>query len=107
MTHVDTHTHLYVEEFDSDRELMLERAVKEGVTKMLLPAIDSGSHERLLGLSAGHPENCLPMMGLHPCSVKENFREELKIAREYLEKGGFVGVGEMGLDFYWEVQCSF
>ena len=99
---VDTHTHLYVEEFDNDREGMLERAVKEGVTKMLLPAIDSKSHGRLLELSAAHPENCLPMMGLHPCYVKENFREELRIAREYLEKGGFVGVGEIGLDFYWD-----
>jgi TatD DNase family protein len=102
MMHVDTHTHLYVEEFDTDREAMLERAVKEGVTKMLLPAIDSESHGRLLALSAAHPENCLPMMGLHPCYVKENFREELRIAREYLEKGGFVGVGEIGLDFYWD-----
>lgn len=102
MLHVDTHTHLYVEEFDSDRELMIERAVKEGVTKMLLPAIDSGSHGRLLALSTAKPENCLPMMGLHPCSVKENFREELRIAREYLEKGGFIGVGEIGLDFYWD-----
>lgn len=99
---VDTHTHLYVEEFDNDREGMLERAVKEGVTKMLLPAIDSKSHGRLLELSAAHPENCLPMMGLHPCYVKEDFREELRIAREYLEKGGFVGVGEIGLDFYWD-----
>ena len=102
MMHVDTHTHLYVEEFDTDREAMLERAVKEGVTKMLLPAIDSESHGRLLELSAARPENCLPMMGLHPCYVKENFREELRIAREYLEKGGFVGVGEIGLDFYWD-----
>lgn len=100
--HVDTHTHLYVEEFDTDREAMLERAVKEGVTKMLLPAIDCESHGRLLALSAAYPENCLPMMGLHPCYVKENFREELRIAREYLEKGGFVGVGEIGLDFYWD-----
>jgi len=100
--HVDTHTHLYVEEFDEDRENMLERAVKEGVTKMLLPAIDSDSHGRLMELSAARPGLCLPMMGLHPCSVKENFREELRIAREYLEKGGFVGVGEIGLDFYWD-----
>lgn len=100
--HVDTHTHLYVEEFDTDREAMLERAVKEGVTKMLLPAIDSESHGRLLELSAARPENCLPMMGLHPCYVKENFREELRIARDYLEKGGFVAVGEIGLDFYWD-----
>ena len=81
---------------------MLERAEKEGVKKIILPAIDSESHVALLELAAQFPAICQPMMGLHPCYVKENFRAELQIAREYLEKGGFVAVGEIGLDFYWD-----
>jgi len=102
MTLVDTHAHLYVEEFDADREAMLQRAEKEGVTTILLPAIDQESHAALLALSARHPQLCRPMMGLHPCSVKENYREELDIARTYLDRGGMVAVGEIGLDFYWD-----
>lgn len=81
---------------------MLERAEKEGVKKILLPAIDSESHLALMDLAEQFPGICKPMMGLHPCYVKENFREELKITRDYLEKGGFVAVGEIGLDFYWD-----
>ena len=98
----DSHSHVYVEEFDSDRAAMIERAEKQGVNKILMPAVDSGSHSRLMEMAESFPGVCLPMMGLHPCSVKEDFREELRLAREYLEKGGFCGVGEIGLDFYWD-----
>lgn len=99
---IDTHSHIYVEEFDNDRTIMLQRAEKEGVEKILLPAIDSATHEVMLSLEKAEPDRCLSMMGLHPCSVKENFKEELKIAREHLEKRTFIAVGEMGLDFYWD-----
>lgn len=99
---VDTHTHIYLEEFDTDREEMLKRAEKEGLTKILLPAIDTGTHDRLLELEKAHPACCRAMMGLHPCSVKDHFRDELKIARDYLESRQFVAVGEIGLDFYWD-----
>lgn len=102
MTITDTHAHIYLPEFAENRKEMLERAEKEGVKKILLPAIDSESHPALVELAAKYPEQCRPMMGLHPCYVKENYREELRIAREYLEKGGFVAVGEIGLDFYWD-----
>lgn len=102
MTITDTHAHIYLPEFAEARKEMLERAEKEGVKKILLPAIDSESHEDLVGLAAQFPGICLPMMGLHPCYVKANFRDELKIARDYLERGGFVAVGEIGLDFYWD-----
>lgn len=98
----DTHAHIYLPEFDEEREEMLKRAEKEGITKILLPAIDSESHGLLLDLAATFPDLCLPMMGLHPCYVKENFREELKIARGYLESGRFWAIGEIGLDFYWD-----
>ena len=103
---IDTHTHIYLEEFREDRPDMLLRAEKEGVTKMLLPAVDAGSHEPLLELAELYPDRCLPMMGLHPCSVKENFREELRIARDRLEAGRFYGVGEIGLDYYWDTTYS-
>jgi len=102
MTLIDTHSHIYLPEFDSDIAEMFERADKEGVKKILLPAIDSETHLQMLALEAKDPGRCCCMMGLHPCSVKENFREELKTARHYLDKRNFVAVGEIGLDFYWD-----
>ncbi len=98
----DTHAHIYLPEFADTRKEMLERAEKEGVTKILLPAIDSESHASLVNLAKEFPGQCRPMMGLHPCYIKANYREELKIVRDYLEQGGFVAVGEIGLDFYWD-----
>ena len=98
----DTHAHIYLPEFAENRREMLERAEKEGVKKILLPAIDSESHAALAELAAQFPGICQPMMGLHPCYVKDNYKDELRIARAYLEKGGFVAVGEIGLDFYWD-----
>lgn len=99
---IDTHTHLYLEEFDTDRHEMVERAIQQGVNKMLLPNIDSGSIDGMLELCQAFPENCLPMMGLHPTSVKENFEEELKIVDEWLEKQKFYAIGETGIDLYWD-----
>ncbi len=98
----DTHSHIYLPEFENDLPDMLERAEKEGVGKILLPAIDSGTHAAMLGLEEKYPEHCRSMMGLHPCSVKENFREELRVIRDHFEKRAFVAVGETGLDFYWD-----
>ncbi len=103
---IDTHSHVYVSDFAADLTLMLERARKEGITKILLPAIDSLTHEAMLNLEEANPSFCLSMMGLHPCSVKENYKEELKIARNYLEKRAFKAVGEIGLDFYWDKTFS-
>jgi TatD DNase family protein len=99
---IDTHTHLYLEEFDTDRHEMVKRAIQQGVNKMLLPNIDSGSIDGMLELCQAFPENCLPMMGLHPTSVKENFEEELKIVDEWLEKQKFYAIGETGIDLYWD-----
>ena len=99
---VDTHTHIYLPEFEDDRSAILERAEKEGVVKMMLPAIDSATHQQMLDLEAAHPASCLSMMGLHPCSVKENYREELAVVKKYLDQRPFVAVGEIGLDFYWD-----
>ncbi|MBI5371834.1 MAG: TatD family hydrolase [Sphingobacteriales bacterium] len=98
----DTHSHIYLPEFENDRPDILKRAEKEGVVKILLPAIDAETHEDMLGLEEQYPDRCRSMMGLHPCSVKENFQEELRIIRDYFEKRAFVAVGETGLDFYWD-----
>lgn len=99
---IDTHSHIYTKEFDTDQALMLQRAEKEGVGKIFLPAIDSFSHAAMLKLEEENPTTCFSMMGVHPCSVKENYREELAIARDWFEKRPFKAVGEIGLDFYWD-----
>jgi len=102
MSLIDTHSHIYLPEFETDREEMLQRAEKEGVRKILMPAVDTETHEKMLALEHQHPEVCIAMMGVHPCSVKSNYREELKAARAYLENRPFIAIGEIGLDFYWD-----
>ncbi len=98
----DTHTHLYSEQFDADRNQVVENAIKQGVSKLFLPNVDSASIEGMMQLSKDFPENCFPMMGLHPCSVKENYKEELKIVEQWLAKEKFYAVGEIGIDLYWD-----
>ena len=103
MNLIDTHCHIYSEEFDSDRPAMLARAHDEGITKMLMPALDSSTHERMLALEYAFPLECRSMIGLHPSSVKENYTDELKIVEQWLEKKLFAAIGETGLDFYWDL----
>jgi TatD DNase family protein len=100
---IDTHCHIYADAFDSDRAEMINRAIKDGVGQMLMPAIDSETHEAMLKLELEYPDNCKPMMGLHPCSVKANFEEELSGIYKYYESRSFLAVGEIGLDFYWDL----
>ncbi|MGE7777398.1 TatD family hydrolase [Chitinophaga sp. NPDC101104] len=102
MNWIDTHAHLYSDNFDSDRPEMVQRAIRQGVGTMLLPNIDEDSIGVMLALEAAFPEHCLPMMGLHPVYVKENVEEQLAIVRKWLETRKFWGVGEIGLDFYWD-----
>lgn len=99
---IDTHSHIYLPEFEAEMTEMLERAEKEGVGQILMPAIDSSTHHQMLKLEESRPARCLSMMGLHPCYVKENYQEELAIVRNYLEKRSFKAIGEIGLDFYWD-----
>lgn len=99
---IDTHTHLYLEDFNEDRSFMIQRALEKGVKYMLLPHIDSRSSQDMLDMARQFHENCIPMMGLHPTSVKENYREELNIIESYLENETFCAVGEVGLDYYWD-----
>ncbi len=99
---IDTHCHLYLDEFKPDINEVLEIAAKNGVTKFYLPAIDSALHDDMLALEAAHPNECFSMMGLHPCSVKENYKEELQLVEHWLNKRKFAAIGEIGLDFYWD-----
>ena len=99
---IDTHSHIYLREFDTDRAEMLARAENERVDLILMPAIDSETHKAMLQAEQDFDGKCISMMGLHPCSVKETYRNELKIVSEYFEKRRFIAVGETGLDFYWD-----
>ena len=100
---IDSHTHLYSEDFNKDIESVMQRAFDANVQKFYLPAIDSSTHEAMLALEEKYPQNCFAMMGLHPCNVNENFEKELNIIKEYLDKRNFAAVGEIGLDFYWDI----
>lgn len=98
----DTHCHLFAEEFDADRDECVKRSINAGISKILLPNIDSTSIERLYKTEENYPGICLAMMGLHPTSVKENFREELKLIEKELQQRKFAGIGEIGMDLYWD-----
>jgi TatD DNase family protein len=98
----DTHTHLYSEEFDEDRKELIESAIAKGVSRFFMPNIDSSSVEAMLELEEIWPEHCFPMMGLHPCSVKVNWKEEMEIVEQWLGKRKFIAIGEMGIDLFWD-----
>ncbi|SDL74491.1 TatD family hydrolase [Chryseobacterium taihuense] len=100
---IDTHTHLYSEEFDNDREEVIQKALQKGVTAFYLPAIDSESHDKMLQLESEYPEHIFSMMGLHPCYVKpESWEQELEIVKNYLDQRHFPAIGEIGIDLYWD-----
>jgi len=99
---IDTHTHLYVQQFETDRAEVIAKAKQAGVQAFYLPAIDSETHDAMLELEATYPEDFFAMMGLHPCSVKANFEEELKIVEEWLQKRPFCAIGEIGIDLHWD-----
>jgi len=99
---IDTHTHLFAEEFDADRSEVIDRATCLGVQKFFLPNIDSSSISGMLALEKQFPDNCFPMMGLHPCSVNEKYEEELKIVEDWFSKRTFSAVGEIGMDYHWD-----
>lgn len=100
---IDTHAHLYTDEFAGDREEMVSRLREKGIERVLMPAIDSTTHAEMLRLESDYPGLCLSMMGVHPTSVKANYTEELRIAEEHFQRRKFVAVGETGLDFYWDL----
>jgi len=99
---IDTHTHLYLKQFDDDRKEVIERAEAAGIKKFFLPNIDSQSIASMLQMEIDFPDKCFAMMGLHPCSVKENYEEELQIVENWLQKRKFCAIGEIGIDLYWD-----
>lgn len=98
----DTHTHLYVKEFAGDLKALLQKSISNGVGRYYLPNIDEDSIEDMLAVEAAWPEQCYAMMGLHPCSVTEAVDEQLQTIRTWLDKRSFAGIGEIGLDLYWD-----
>lgn len=99
---VDTHTHLYSSQFDDDLEAVIGRAIENGVERMLLPNIDRSSTDALWNVVNTFPERCFPMMGLHPCSVNETYKDELDHVEKELATGRYIAVGEIGIDLYWD-----
>ncbi len=103
MTLIDTHTHLYLNQFDEDRQAMIQRAQAAGVNRFYLPSIDSKHIETMLALERDYPDMCFAMPGLHPCSVGENVEEELTLVKKMLDEARiWSAVGEIGLDLYWD-----
>tara|TARA_R110002072_G_scaffold1380_11_gene11691 strand:- start:1093 stop:1857 length:765 start_codon:yes stop_codon:yes gene_type:complete len=98
----DTHTHLYSEQFDIDRDLMIQKAKDAGVSRFFIPAIDSSYTERMFSLEKQYPDDVFLMMGLHPTSVKANFNEELHHAKKWIDQRPFYAIGEIGIDLYWD-----
>lgn len=100
---IDTHTHLYSEQFEEDIDLVVQRAKENGVERFYLPAIDQSYTEKMLNLEAQYPNEMFAMMGLHPCSVHpDTIESEMAHVREWIDKRDFKAIGEIGIDLYWE-----
>jgi TatD DNase family protein len=99
---IDTHSHIYSEDFNYDIDEVMQRSYDNDVKKHILPNIDSASIKRLLDLSDSYPYLCYPLMGLHPTSVSNDYKEELEAVEYWLDKRKFYGIGEIGIDLYWE-----
>jgi len=102
VTLIDSHTHLYLPEFDNDREQVVKRAIESGVKYLLLPNIDTDSYPKMIKMSEAYPDTCLPMIGLHPTSAKDNYRQELDAISKKINEHNFIAIGEIGIDLYWD-----
>ena len=99
---IDTHCHLYASEFDHDRSELISKAIDSGIHQMMLPNIDIGTIPSMNKLTGQFPGHCFAMMGLHPCSVREDYEEDLQQMRTELVNGDYKGIGETGIDLYWD-----
>ena len=100
----DTHTHLYLKEFDSDRDQVINKAIRANVTRLFLPAIDSSHTQSMLTLKRKFPKNIFLMAGLHPCYIGENYLDELKHVEKNIIENQCIAVGEIGIDLHWETK---
>jgi TatD DNase family protein len=103
MRFIDTHTHLYDEQLQADRDAMIQRAIDAGVGLMYMPNCDSTTVQGMMDIAEKWKDNCFPMMGLHPVYVKDNYKDELAIVEQWLNKHRFSAIGEIGLDYYWDL----
>src|SRR4030095_922754 len=103
MNFLDTHAHIYLDDFKDDLERVIETAKSKGISTILMPAIDSTTHTCMLYTEQTFPSSCRSMMGLHPCSVKDDYQTELAEVQDHLSRRKVVAIGEIGLDFYWDV----
>ncbi|MBO3698512.1 TatD family hydrolase [Roseivirga sp. E12] len=99
---IDTHAHIYADQFKEDIAEVIERSQEAGLTRIYMPNIDHTSIDAMLELELQYPDFCIATMGLHPCSVNSDFEKELYIVEEWLSKRDFVAIGEMGTDLYWD-----
>ena len=99
---IDTHTHSYTEQFDNDRDLVIERAIASGVQKMILPNIDQNSVDSMWQLVHKYPDNCFPTIGIHPCDVQESYEQQLDFVEQELNRRKYYAIGETGIDLYWD-----
>ncbi len=100
--YTDSHTHLYLDAFNDDREEMIQRAIEAGVTRMFLPNIDRNTLKAMFRLADQFPSHCFPMMALHPTSVKEDYRNQLATIEQHIDDVRIVAIGESGIDLYWD-----
>lgn len=102
MKFTDTHAHIYSDKYQSDRQDVIQSAVDQGVHHIYMPNVDVETIEPMLDAESKNPGVCFPMMGLHPCDVKEDFEKQLYVMEEWIAKRQFAGIGETGLDLYWD-----
>jgi|SRR5690554_575004 len=102
MTYIDTHAHLYTDQFDEDREMMIQRALDSGVNKIFLPNIDISSIPKMEQLAKDYPEMCYSMMGIHPCSVIKDWKTQFEEVKTHYKRGHHIAIGEIGIDLYWD-----
>jgi len=99
---IDTHSHIYTSHFSDDREEAIGRALKNGVERIFMPNIDSTTEKEMLDTALRFPGVCCPMIGLHPTSVREDYKRELDLITGWIGKHDFIGIGETGIDLYWD-----
>jgi len=99
---IDSHIHLYLDEFSNDREKLIKNADNENIKKFLLPNIDLDSVEKMINLCKEYPKKCYPMIGLHPCYIDNNYLKKLSILENYLNTTKFIAIGEIGIDLHWD-----